>query len=425
MPLMLAGFHESTLREFKPFFDQMGVAAVAGGAAGALNSSAPAPGWQSSLQPGEAIAGVLVSGDMSVTGLGTVTYNDGKRVLGFGHSFFNLGPVNMPMAKGEILMVLSSQFQPNKLANATEVVGALHQDRHSGILGELGATAPTIPVTLKVVAPGQTKTYHLNVFEHQKWTPFLMMLTTYNTLQDVNSTAADEATYRLSGRVQFKGLPEMRASTLVATGDAPVPAPMVLAAFWADKFNRLYLNSREVPEVRSVELEVEVRDERRSVTVESAWLEHSELAPGEELRGKVMLRPWRGERETREFHLKVPAQLPKGEHRLLIGDADTLNRGRQMAAAMNRTLDLRQTIALINQDKSNDRLYFSVVEARPTVYDDDQALESVPQSVLNVMQSGRSGRSQTAGMAESAKLLDSTRVDGVLSGGAVLRFVVR
>ena len=39
------------------------------------------------------IAGVLVSGDMSITGLGTVTYNDGKRVLGFGHPFFNLGPV--------------------------------------------------------------------------------------------------------------------------------------------------------------------------------------------------------------------------------------------------------------------------------------------------------------------------------------------
>ena len=78
---------------------------------------------------------VLVGGDLSITGLGTVTYNDGKRVLGFGHSFFNLGPVDMPMSGGEVLMVLSSQFQPNKFANATEIAGALHQDRHSGIMG--------------------------------------------------------------------------------------------------------------------------------------------------------------------------------------------------------------------------------------------------------------------------------------------------
>ena len=56
--------------------------------------------------------------------------------------FFNLGPVDMPMSKGEVLMVLASHFQPNKFGNATEIVGALHQDRHSGIMGVLGAQPP-------------------------------------------------------------------------------------------------------------------------------------------------------------------------------------------------------------------------------------------------------------------------------------------
>ena len=87
---------------------------------------------------------------MSVTGAGTVTYNDGKRVLAFGHPFFNLGPVDMPMSKGEVLMTLASTYQPNKMINATEIVGALHQDRHSGIMGVLGAEAPMVPVTMKV-----------------------------------------------------------------------------------------------------------------------------------------------------------------------------------------------------------------------------------------------------------------------------------
>ena len=44
----------------------------------------------------------------------------------------------MPMSKGEVLMTLASAYQPNKMANATEIVGALHQDRHSGIEGVLG-----------------------------------------------------------------------------------------------------------------------------------------------------------------------------------------------------------------------------------------------------------------------------------------------
>ena len=92
-PLMFAGFTESTLREFGPMFQQLGIHAVAGGASSSTLTTKPAPGWQNALQPGEAVAGVLVSGDMSLTGLGTVTYNDGKRVLAFGHPFFNLGPV--------------------------------------------------------------------------------------------------------------------------------------------------------------------------------------------------------------------------------------------------------------------------------------------------------------------------------------------
>jgi len=71
-------------------------------------------------------------------------------VLGFGHPFFNLGPVNMPMSTGEVLMVLGSQFQPNKIANATDIVGELTQDRHSGIMGVLGQQSEMIPVSVDV-----------------------------------------------------------------------------------------------------------------------------------------------------------------------------------------------------------------------------------------------------------------------------------
>jgi hypothetical protein len=153
-PLVLSGFSEAALNAFDPMFRQMGIVAVQGGASAGQLTAKPAPGWEHSLNPGEAVSGVLVSGDMSATGMGTVTYNDGKRVLAFGHPFFNLGPLDMPMAKSEILMVLSSAFQPTKFGNATEVVGALRQDRYSGIMGELGAEAPSIPVHLKLRSIG-------------------------------------------------------------------------------------------------------------------------------------------------------------------------------------------------------------------------------------------------------------------------------
>src|SRR2546425_8712939 len=92
-PLVFSGFNANSLQEFGPLFQQLGIAAVQGGASGAIYTTKPAADWKDSLKPGEAVAGVLVSGDKSITGLGTVTYNDGKRVLAFGHPFFNLGPV--------------------------------------------------------------------------------------------------------------------------------------------------------------------------------------------------------------------------------------------------------------------------------------------------------------------------------------------
>ena len=143
---------------------------AAGGASSTISSAKPAAGWQTSLQPGDAVSGVMVSGDMSVSGMCTVTYNDGKHVLACGHAFFNLGPVDMPMAKAEVITTLASQYQPNKFGNATEIVGALKQDRHSAIMGELGSTADMVPVTLKVRSYGdknevrKERDLHFNVF---------------------------------------------------------------------------------------------------------------------------------------------------------------------------------------------------------------------------------------------------------------------
>src|SRR5260370_30343411 len=203
--------------------------------------------------------------------MGTVTYNDGKRVLAFGHPFFNLGPVDMPMAKSEIVMTLSSAFQPNKFGNATDIVGALHQDRHSGIMGVLGAQSDMIPVTMKVRSLDEKegvrkqKDFHFNVFVHQKWTPYLMMLTLYNSISNLNDFA-DETTYRLNGKVEMNGPRNIGLATMQATGDMPMPAPMALALWLGDKFNRLHLNNVNTPDRKVVTMNLDLLPERRVAT---------------------------------------------------------------------------------------------------------------------------------------------------------------
>ncbi len=322
-PLLLSGFTDRAMESFEPLLNKMGVTAVQGGAGAGTLTAKPAKGWEKSLNPGEAISGILVSGDMSVTGMGTVTYNDGKKVLAFGHPFFSLGPVDMPMAKSEILMVLASAYQPTKFGNATEVVGALHQDRFSGIMGELGAEAPTIPVHVKVRTMGsgtqvlKERDLHFDVFVHQKWTPLLMTMTLSNSLSQVNEYA-DEMTYRMSGKVDLMGGGKINLGTMLAGNDSPNPPTTLLANWWGDKFNRLYLNPVDVPKLRGVDVTVDVVPDRRTAAIDSAWTPMTDVDAGTDIPVKVFLRPYRGERIERSLTVKVPVGLSKGEHRFCL-----------------------------------------------------------------------------------------------------------
>jgi hypothetical protein len=429
-PLTFSGFDNSTLTNFGAVFSQLGVTAVQGGAGAALDSPKPVAGWQHALNPGEAVAGVLVSGDMSITGLGTVTYNDGQHILAFGHSFFNLGPVDMPMSKGEVLMTLGSAFQPNKIANATEIVGALHQDRHSGIMGILGQEAPMVPVTVKIRAfdsNEQVKSerdLHFNVFEHQKWTPYLMMMTLYNSLSEMN-VFMDDATYRLNGTVDLANHSSLNLTTMTTTVEGPVPAPMALAGWWGDKFNRLFLNAVKTPELQGVAVTVDVLPERRVATIENAWIASTDVHPGDEVPVKVFLRPYRGERLERDFTIKVPAGVAKGDHRIMLSDADSVNRMQNLAGTSNRYLDLPETVSLINQERSNNKLYVSLLESAPTAYYDDKTLPSLPSSVLNVMQAGRASSRPLVTAPESASEQMSLPFDYVISGSYSLKVTVK
>jgi hypothetical protein len=429
-PLTFAGFHEATLRHFGDAMRQMGLRPVMGGASGANYETTPAKDWKTSLQPGQPIVGVLVSGDMNISGLGTVTYNDGEKVLGFGHPFFNMGPVDMPMAKGEILTVLSSSFQPNKVGNATEIVGALRQDRHSGIQGLLGEQAASIPVKLKVknlAEPGKgasEKDFRFNVFVNPKWTPFLMTMTLFNSISGLNEFA-DETSYRLSGKVELDGLPTLNLMSMAAPSDSPLPPAILLATWWGDKFNKLYGNNLANPKLKSVEATVELIPERRMATIESAWMDRSEVLPGDEVTVKIFLQPYRGERLTRDVKIKIPTSLSKGEHRILLSDADTLNRFPVIAGMANRFLELPQAVNIINQERANNKLYVSITSFKPTVYLDDKTLPSLPGSVMNVMQAGRAATKPMLSLMESFTEEASLPFEYVVNGQYLLRFVVR
>jgi hypothetical protein len=66
----------------------------------------------------------------------------------------------------------------------------------------------------------------------------------------------------------------------------------------------------------------------------------------------------------------------------------------------------------------------ALMEARPTIYEDDRTLAAVPPSVLNVMTAARSS-SPLIATPETARAIASFAVDGVVGGNLSLRITVK
>jgi hypothetical protein len=251
-----------------------------------------------------------------------------------------------------------------------------------------------------------------------------MMITLFNAISGLNEFA-DEATYRLSGQVALEGQPDLSITTMQATTEIPIPAPMMLAGYWGDKFNRLFTNSVKTPRLKSVNATIDLIPERRVASIEHAWVASSEVETPGEVPLTVFLRPYRGERIVRQFKIKIPPGLPPGDHRILLSDADTLNRMQNIAGIVNRYIDLPQVVSLINQERTNNKLYISLVQARPTIYTDDKTLPSLPASVANVMQTGRTGNRSFLSSSETAIEQMSVPFDFIVSGSYSLRIQVK
>jgi hypothetical protein len=251
-----------------------------------------------------------------------------------------------------------------------------------------------------------------------------MMLTLYNSMSEMNEFA-DETTYRLNAKVEMNGPPNIALANMQTAGEMPMPAPLMLASWFGDKFNRLYLNNVKTPDVKSVNVTIDLLPERRVSVIENAWVANSEVQPGDEIPVKVFLRPYRGQLIERDVKVKIPTGIAKGDHRVLLSDADTLNRLQNMAGNMNRFLDIPETVSLINQERTNNRLYVSLVQSAPTAYYDDKALPSLPSSVLNVMQAGRPSSRSVVTTPETTSEQMAVPFDSVVTGSYSLRIHVK
>jgi len=374
------------------------------------------------LEPGSAVSAVLVRGDMNIAATCTVTYVDAQRLLACGHPIMNFGRVDLPMYKANVLATLPSPSNAFKIVNTTQPIGAFVQDRHTGILGRFNEEPEMIPVTLTFHGITQPKSFKYEVLSNSKLTPVAMMATVFNALQGINEYGED-TTYRMRGAIEVEGFPTLSLQNMYAPSDGQNPTAYSVATAIGERFGRIFENPYERPEIKGVRLDFDLVSDRKWARLETARTDVTEARPGDEIIVETVLRPYRGERIVRQIPIKVPTSTPRGTLRILISDGDTLDRMRRFAT-LSRKFDLSSTIAMLNKEHENSRLYVSLLEANPQAMVEDKVMPTLPLSVMNVMD-GMRGTQDMIVVGESAVNEQSTPLDYVVSGTQVLTVNVR
>jgi hypothetical protein len=419
-PLVFSGYQPEALREFAGQLQSFGFVAAQGGTA------APKPG-DGHLVPGDMAGMVLVQGDTSISSACTVTAVRADQVYLCGHPFLSLGDVQFPMARTEVVTTLSSELASTKIINVGGSIGTITGDRLTAVTGKLGAPPPMIPMDLTLSVSGTEKKLHFEMVNHPKLTPLLVGLTIFNGLTQ-NSLYGEGTTLHLSGEVVIHGHAPVQIENTFAPGDAFSPDGLPIAINMQSVFARLFTNTRETPVFDRIALRVESVPGRQSFSIESAWLEKGEAAPGETLRVRVLLRPYRGAARVEETTVRVPDQVSRGTTlRVLVTDGDMLNRasrGFSFSGAGGSSAGLDQLIALLNRERRNDRLYVGLFTPTPTILWDDKELPNVPLSQINVID-GRPTPGTVQILRESLASESSLPLGGPVSGIISLNLQVR
>ncbi|MDP9338886.1 MAG: hypothetical protein M3P45_08465 [Acidobacteriota bacterium] len=418
-PLVFSGFDASALRQFSSQLQSYGFVAAQGGTA------APRPD-DAQLKPGDMAGMVLVQGDASINSACTVTAVQADRVFLCGHPFLSLGDVQLPMARSRVVTTLSSDMASTKIVNVGGSIGTITGDHITAVTGKLGAAPAMIPLDLTLSVAGAEKQLHFELVNHPRLTPVLVALTTFSGLTQ-NSLYGEGTTLHLFGAIQLKNHAPVQVENTFAPGDALAPDGLPIALAMQSIFSRLFTNNFEAAGIERVSLKVESVPGRHSFTIESAWLEKGEAAPGETLRVRVLLRPYRGAARVEETTVRVPDQVTRGTMlRVLVSDADMLNRASRGFApvAVSGSAGLDQLIALLNRERRNDRLYVGLFSPSPTMLWDDKELPNVPLSEINIVD-GRPAPGSVQVLRESLSSESSISLGGPVAGVISLNLQIR
>ncbi len=378
-PLMISGISAQSLNAFADEFAERGLAPVNAPLGFTSELSA------ADLESGSPVAGVLMTGDFQMAGVGTVTWREGDQLLAFGHPFFGSGDEHMPMAPAEIITVIQSVPRSFKLSNVGEPVGTIYQDRLSAIAGKVGPIPAMTDYEITVNSPGETtRTFQSRIYQHRQYTPLLAAIA---LLEGLSSTmeAADEHTFYTRLSLDITGHEPLELEYVGTGGFAAFP----IAIEFMNIYSQLLNNPFEMADVTKVSVEIEQVDERFSSTLHAIQNQSGTLRPGDQLELSITLNNYLEDKTKHHVSIPIPQGTTDEELIVFVGDARASDR-LELAGLPATVQSLSGILDYLRQSRSNQRIYVKLLRRADGLVVDGQRLADLPLSVQSVLDSERS-----------------------------------
>lgn len=379
-PLHLGGFSSKVIETFRDHWKAMGWEV----ASAPVSSSSSRGDWDKTLPAGSPVAGVLMEGDFSASGVGTVTWNEDGQLLGFGHPFFGIGPVEIPMAPAEILTVVRSVPRSFKLSNTGPVVGTIFQDRLTAIAGEMGLSPRMIDISIQLKGDDIAhQTFTARAMHHPMISSQLVAMALMQSLTSTLQSELDQ-TFQINAELQFGGLPPLPYQQ---AGSGSLGALTALLDIMGIS-NAFLNNPFEETRLESVAVEVDVSNSIEQTRLTSIEILTARARAGQEVDIQVSLQDFRGSSISKIFTIPLPEGLEGRQFSITIADAQTEQRLRGSPI----TPGINSVEGLFNDLKDLPRLNEMVVRLdleSPGVTLRGSRLEDLPPSVKTLLDSPR------------------------------------
>jgi hypothetical protein len=376
------------------------------------------------LEPGSPLVVALIRGDFDLSGIGTVTHVEGKRVYGFGHPMLGMGSCEFPLMTGYIHAICARQSISFKIGSPLQTVGIINADVSTCIAGWLDRKADMLPIRMKVMRESsEPKTFNVEV-ARQRSVQSALVLTSLTNSVDMEGELPEEMTANLKAKIELEGrAPIVIEDTFSGPSYSGGRAPQNLYSQIGAVVSLLTFNPHAQVRIKKIDCSTQITTGRRSAEIEAVELETETYSPGETLKANVFVKPYKGLKQRLPVSLKLPADLPEGRYTVTFCDdlscARAILRDNPTLGSPQNLDQLLQSIKVLTSVKrSNLVVRVPLPAAGVTV--GGKALPNLPGSMVQIMANTR----RTGAQSMSSSLVSRQATDWILLGSESVRFDV-